>query len=137
MRIFILEDDRGREEAIREALRKRFGDGIGIVSAASAGGARRILEKSHRNWDALFLDHDLAGILLDGDPDPGNGQDVARAIVELGVTARVIVIQSVNTDGAQKIKGILNAAGYEVLLAPYNTGQVEEPETIRLIEKLK
>lgn len=135
MRVFILEDDRNREEAIREALRGRFGDGIGIVAASSAEEARAILELN-RSWDLVFLDHDLAGIVPKGEPVPRDGQHVAHAIVELGVQASLFLIQSVNADGAQKIKAILEAANHKVLLAPYHTGGPEKPETIRAIEQL-
>lgn len=126
MRVFILEDDRGREELIREALRKRFGDGIGIVSAASAITAGVVL-KGSRSWDFVFLDHDLT---------EGNGQDVAHLMVELKVSTREVVIQSVNDDGARKMKGILEVAGYTVTLASFNSLVDGKLAILKRIEEL-
>jgi CheY-like chemotaxis protein len=125
MRILIVDDDMTRRRAIGEALRERIGKQPEIWMAQSAQEARIILGYLRaEKWDVLFLDHDLLGSDW---PESADGRTVARAIVEMKVKAKRIVIQSVNTWGAAEMKRILGKR--RVTLAPY-------PECLDVIEQM-
>ena len=114
MRILIVDDDLGRTREIIDGVKKRFGGQPESWTAQSSDEAIRILafDKATR-WDMIFLDHDL----LSSGEYCDDGQTVAQAMVDIGVKARRVIIQSVNWWGAPIMKGILS--GYKVTLAPY------------------
>lgn len=132
MKILIVDDDLSRTEAIVKAIVAKTKRHPDVWMAQSARAAINILEYfQERRWDAIFLDHDLLGSLGYFDEDLGDegedGRSVARAMVELGVDCKHVVVQSVNPGGSPAIKQILVAGGFSpVTLAPY-------PDALNLI----
>ena len=121
-RVLVVDDDLDRTILIRRALKKRLkGHEPELWMAQSAQEAVEILGKV-REWDVVFLDHDLLGSFGFWKEDLGeqgnDGRTVARAMIRLGVKARNVVIQSVNKGGGPEIRRILDPF-YKVILAPF------------------
>jgi CheY-like chemotaxis protein len=98
--ILILEDDRARQQVF---LRNLVGTNTVIVETASDA----IQALSERDWDYLFLDHDLGGTQM-VPSGPGTGYEVAEWLAEHPEKQPpTIVIHSFNPAGASNIKNAL------------------------------
>ena len=131
MRVLIVDDDLSRTALIRQALKKRnHGRELEVWTAQSSLEAENILDfMGDLAWDVIFLDHDLLGSLgyyCEGLGEGADGRTVANAMIEFGVTAKNVVVQSVNWMGGPEIKRMLDPH-YKVILAPF-------PACIDLIE---
>ena len=79
-------------------------------------------------WDLIHLDHDL-GDFTDGDTfvdsygaiKEYNGQHAAQMIIDLSddMLPKQVIIQSVNPEGARRIKQIIQARGIPVVWHPF------------------
>ena len=126
--ILILEDSKNR---IRRF--KQFFVGNNVEVAEAAPECIKLLES--KQWDYLFMDHDLLPIhyamLVKGHKGvaPGSGRDVAKYLAENPDKApsKAIIIHSLNGLGSQKMFDILDGkVNCRVKLQPYNLGDNTE-----------
>ena len=90
--VLIVEDNRERQDILKNLFR----DHAWILVNTAERAIR--LVKAY-TFEIICLDYDLAG--------PGNGEDVARAVLETKSKKTYILIHSMNGPGADKIKAIL------------------------------
>lgn len=93
----------------------------GWVWATNNAEAQTIL--SDRNVQECSLDHDLGaegqGILAAGRSPNGSGYDLVLWMIESDLVPAKVTIHSWNGVGARRMAQALNAAGHNVMLAPY------------------
>jgi len=119
MNVLVLEDDARRHLAF---TRKLIGTNLQIVETAAE--AIGLLEE--RDWDYLFLDHDLGGQQM-VESGPGTGYEVAVWLEEHEDRQPPnIVIHSFNPDGAKKMHDALPKA----IVAPgcWNTIEIKQTD---------
>lgn len=105
MRIFVLDDDFDRHLFFR----KKFGQ-ENLVQAYTAKEAIDILS-SDRDFDIIFLDHDLGNRIFVKCDDENCGTKVAEYLAHQETRARII-IHSLNYWGAMSMKSKLPNAEY-------------------------
>lgn len=115
MRVLVIED----EEHRRAWFRERFADAHITADVDEA-----IAWLQEREYDALFLDHDLGEKIYAGsdEPRPGVGRDVAEWLVRNPRVApsMPIVVHSMNAVAADKIHAALVHAGRPVQRVPFS-----------------
>lgn len=104
MRILILDDN---DERI--IWFKQYFPEADIAKDAKEG----ITKVTTREYDLIFLDHDLWRTDELGEEDNNNGYEVAKALVRSPRNRKAeIVIHSMNFAGAQRMKNLLPQARY-------------------------
>jgi len=100
---------------------------LGCVTVRSAEGCIALL---NREWDRVYLDHDLGG---EEGCDPNRtdtGMAVVRWVVAHKPSVRAFVVHSLNHPAATLMTSKLRAAGYSVRQTPFiqefNAEQVED-----------
>ena len=127
MKVLVVDSDISRVKAICKALRDRFRERPVVWMARNCPEAISILTRlKDMSWDLVFLDHDLE---MNDQGGGKNGQAVAGAMRQIGVSAKRIVLQSQNVGGAEAMHGILHQH-YQVLRAPF-------PKTLDVIEAMR
>lgn len=112
MKILILDDDAGRHQVFDMRLP------VDAVHTKTALAAWEAIE--HERFHVWFLDHDLELT----DTSGRNGQFVTDAFLRKGKPAHrplVAFIHSQNAQGADNMKGDLEAAGVQVVLCPFGS----------------
>lgn len=116
-RVLVVEDDETRCAWFRERLRGRRLD-----VTCDAPTAIRWLAK--RDYVALLLDHDLAEehYFNDSPDDARTGYAVARWLADNPTSQRdaLIIIHSLNYEGARRMLEVLRAAGREAEHIPFH-----------------
>ena len=121
--IVMLEDDRERIDRFSAVLRERF-DGCVLNVSRTAPDFIAAYLALQDTPTLIALDHDL---FTDspGDPDPGDGRDVARFLAAQTPTAPVL-IHSTNADAADSMLYTLRDAGWNVdRIAPLGEDWIE------------
>jgi CheY-like chemotaxis protein len=118
MNVLVLEDDPNRQAKFKLGL---IGTNFAIV--ATAQDAIRLLQT--KQWDYLFLDHDLGGMQMCAS-GPNTGYGVATWLRDHpDRKPKCIIIHSLNPAGAANIKLVLR----EAVLAPgcWDSIIIEDP----------
>lgn len=113
MKIFILEDDPARVAAFRVALA-----GTMLSTSDNVEESKLILEEV-KDFDALFLDHDLGGEIYVDSQESNTGYQLAKWIAESGMHYPQIFIHSMNAVGASNMKIALADSADEVFQYPF------------------
>lgn len=108
MNIFVLEDSFHRICFFREALPLLYGN-CSISLAETVDSAKVILDPG-REFDVMYLDHDLGDQQFVSSKEYNTGYTVAQLIVERGIKSKEIYIHSMNPDGAENIASLLPGA---------------------------
>jgi DNA-binding LytR/AlgR family response regulator len=95
MKIFILEDDPNRVEWLKE----NFNPGIELDITEMAETGMKWLRE--REYDVIFLDHDLGGERMVSSDVWNTGATVARMIHETDNKHLTVIVHSYNPSGAQ------------------------------------
>lgn len=103
MKIFILEDSSVRIQKFIDNLNKQ---GVIFFIAKSAEEAYEILSE-HKEFDLIFLDHDLGGKVFVDSNESNTGYQVAKFITKHNIKSKRIIAHSLNNVGAENIKNIL------------------------------
>lgn len=104
MNVLVLDDDTHRHRAF---LRGLLNHNVTIVTTAKEA----IAALAHREWGAVFLDHDLQGVVESS--GPGTGYEVAEWLARHPERQPPqIFIHSFNPSGAQKMQQALPSAQY-------------------------
>lgn len=106
MRIFILEDSKSRIQKFKDKLNRT---GISLFIATSANEAYHLFEEE-KEFDIMFLDHDLGGKVFMESTNLNSGFQVAKYIKENDIKAKRIIIHSLNSVGAINMNNILPQA---------------------------
>jgi CheY-like chemotaxis protein len=105
MRILILDDDKTLLSTFKQRL---IGHDICCVETSSDA----IKKLSEEKWDAVFLDHDLAGQTY-APSGPGTGYEVAQWLSENSEKIpNKVILHTFNGPGAQNMLNILPNAFY-------------------------
>ncbi|MBC7931965.1 MAG: hypothetical protein H7Z38_15510 [Rubrivivax sp.] len=116
-RVLIVEDDETRCSWFRERLQGRQLDVTCDVRTA-------IRWLAERDYEAIMLDHDLAEehYLSDISDDERTGYAVARWLADNPTSQRdaLIIIHSLNYEGARRMLAVLRDAGREVEHVPFH-----------------
>jgi len=116
-RVLVLDDDPKRLEWFRESVR----EATGHVPTCCTTVEELIRELESDEFDAVFLDHDLCWQdAAYSERKHGNGKEAARYLAWMGFKGMVI-IHSVNEDGAKAMKNCLPQAR----VAPFGTFELE------------
>lgn len=111
MSILFLDDDPTRHARIQPFI----GDYVAAFTATQA-----IASLTSGPFDCVFLDHDLGGEqIVDSHGQKETGYTVARWIAENGPTIGLVVVHSLNPDGAKNIATVLMGRGYSVVVEPF------------------
>jgi CheY-like chemotaxis protein len=113
MRIFILEDDTERRTPVFRANLI----GHELVFAETAAQAIKIL--GMREFDLIFLDHDLGGQQWVDPNDKNTGSEVTRWMVEEMSKCPTVIIHSLNSPAAQAMKHRLLNNGFDAHYIPW------------------
>jgi CheY-like chemotaxis protein len=105
MKIFVVEDNKERNGVFWNTLPKLFA-GCHLVIAEDVKEAKEILSRD-KDWDLILLDHDLGGRVYVKSEDDNTGYQVAKFMVESGVTYKRVITHSMNPVGAENIKSVL------------------------------
>lgn len=108
MKIFFLDDNINRHTKFHEWIETKC-EQPDIISASSANEATGILEKD-KEFDVIFLDHDLGGKIFVSSKDPNTGYAVAEYIKKNDVKYKQCFIHSQNPVGAKNMKNVLEDA---------------------------
>jgi len=104
MDVLVLDDEAYRHRAFVRGL---LNHNVTIVTTASEA----IAALKRRQWDAVFLDHDLRGVVENS--GPGTGYEVAEWLAQNpDHQPPQIVIHSFNPSGAQRMQQALPNAAY-------------------------
>lgn len=106
MKIFILDDMVDRQQFLSYAMFKLHGDDAHCMIADSFDTAIRVF-KEHKEFDIMFLDHDLGGKVYVSSNDPNTGYQVAKYMVENNITSKEIIVHSLNPAGVQNMLAVL------------------------------
>jgi CheY-like chemotaxis protein len=116
-RVLIVEDDEMRCTWFRERLRGRRLDVTCDVRTA-------ISWLGERNYEAVMLDHDLAEehYFSDSRDDERTGYAVARWLADNPTSQRdaLIIIHSLNYEGARRMLAVLRDAGRDAEHVPFH-----------------
>jgi len=106
MNIFIVEDDQVRIDIFKEKFEGIKNAKLFIATTASE--AKKILkENKDKQWDMIFLDHDLGGRVYVESADQNTGYQVAKFIRDNDIKYYNIITHTLNPMGAKNIQGIL------------------------------
>lgn len=111
MKIFILDDMLERQESLLAALRELIDEDAVIFCADSRKTAIEVLEHE-REFDLMFLDHDLGGRVYVDSMDENTGWWVAKYIVDNNIRSKQIIIHTLNWAGAQRMLNLLPKADF-------------------------
>jgi len=103
MKILVVEDNDARIARFSQEL---VGHQIDFATDATSG----IDLVKRKQYDIIFLDHDLGGQQMVDSDYWNTGYQVAKAIVGTNNEDAYIVIHSANPGGAERMKGILPKA---------------------------
>jgi len=102
MKIFILEDNEERIKIFMKVFHKHE-----LSIAQDVRDAKEIL-RTKKEWDAIFLDHDLGGMIYVDSNEDNTGYKLALYIKENNIKYNELVIHSMNTIGAKNIQSVLS-----------------------------
>ena len=111
-KFFILEDNEERITFFKQSLGKRFGGDCEIFISDNVEKAK-ILFANHWPYDTIFLDHDLDNRVYVDSNELNTGYRFACWMEENyrnSINEQQIIIHSMNTVGAENIKGVLKKA---------------------------
>ena len=111
MRVLILEDSPERIKTFQKKLGK-----YDLYFFDNVADTIRALEYMDQ-FDVLFLDHDLGGEVFVDSDQPNTGYQLAKYISEKQLKFNQIIIHSMNSVGAQRMKDALPDA----TVAPFTT----------------
>jgi hypothetical protein len=106
MKVFILEDDLERIEFLHKWVRLYLINKEDIVFTAKSFVEACEVFKDNNFFDIMLLDHDLKFRFMDSSEEE-TGYNVAKYMIEYGITYDQCIIHSVNTDGANGMHKIL------------------------------
>jgi len=106
MKIFILDDMVDRQQFLSYAVSKVYGSDSYCIIADSFDNAIKVFEE-HKEFDVMFLDHDLGGRVYVDSSDLNTGYQVAKYMVENNITSKEIIVHSLNPAGVQNMLAIL------------------------------
>jgi CheY-like chemotaxis protein len=116
-RVLVLDDDPKRLQWFRESVRDATGDAPKCCTTVD----ELIDELEGGEFDVVFLDHDLCWLdAAYSERKHGNGKEAARYLAWMGFKG-MIVIHSVNEDGAKAMNSYLPQAR----VAPFGTFELE------------
>ena len=104
IKIFILEDNDERVAAFDRLLPQLY-QGCQITHSKFADESKKILKD--KDFDLIFLDHDLGGRVYVNSSEPDTGYQVAKFIAENGIKYQQLIIHSMNPAGAQNMLNVL------------------------------
>lgn len=107
--ILIVEDEIERRDAFRKLFEPELGPNW-LVFAETGLGA--IAEIRRRQFDLIFLDHDLG-------PDDITGADVAACVHRSPNLGSSFFVHSINPGGSERIAGILRDLGCRVVACAF------------------
>jgi len=111
MNIFFLDDDKTRIEVFSALCPD-------AVIAETAPDAISTIEG--KDWDIVFLDHDLGGEQFVDTAREDTGAEVTRWIVKNKPKIDLIIVHSYNPDGAENMRSLLSQADYNVKKVPFS-----------------
>lgn len=104
-RIFILEDDHNRISQFKDSLARKFKD-LELVIKEDAKSAKEELAKQ-KEWDIIFLDHDLGGRIYVDSSEENTGYQVALFIKANGIKYKQCITHTHNPAGGHNIVNVL------------------------------
>ena len=120
MNILFLDDDEIRHEMFEKWVIK------GIQATTTKSYKEFIAVAPLKNWDIIFLDHDLGVEDQMCIPHVTNrfptGSDVARYMIENDIKAKKIIIHSYNSVGAANMINIFKEIGVTAIYHPFDAG---------------
>jgi len=123
MNILFLDDDEIRHEMFEKWVIK------GIQATTTKSYKEFIAVAPLKNWDIIFLDHDLGVEDQMCIPHVTNrfptGSDVARYMIENDIKAKKIIIHSYNSVGAANMINIFKEVGVTAIYHPFDAGLKE------------
>ena len=123
MNILFLDDDEIRHEMFEKWVIK------GIQATTTKSYKEFIAVAPLKNWDIIFLDHDLGIEDQMCIPHVTNrfptGSDVARYMIENDIKAKKIIIHSYNSVGAANMINIFKEVGVTAIYHPFDAGLKE------------
>ena len=123
MNILFLDDDEIRHEMFEKWVIK------GIQATTTKSYKEFIAVAPLKNWDIIFLDHDLGVEDQMCIPHVTNrfptGSDVARYLIENDIKAKKIIIHSYNSVGAANMINIFKEVGVTAIYHPFDAGLKE------------
>jgi len=121
--ILFLDDDEIRHEMFEKWVIK------GIQATTTKSYKEFIAVAPLKNWDIIFLDHDLGIEDQMCIPHVTNrfptGSDVARYMIENDIKAKKIIIHSYNSVGAANMINIFKEVGVTAIYHPFDAGLKE------------
>jgi len=106
MKIFILDDMLNRQQFLSCAMSKIYGGDSHCIVADSFSNAVKVFEE-HKEFDIMFLDHDLGGKIYVDSEDPNTGYQVVKYMAEHDIKGKEIIVHSLNFAGVQNMLAIL------------------------------
>lgn len=131
MKIFILEDAPARIDYFFYYFKRIF-PGYKIYLATDVDQAEDILTKN-KEWDKIFLDHDLEGNVYVPSSHRQTGYTVAKYIKENNIEYDELIIHTQNPVGAKNIKDILpdgKLIPFPVLITIFKSLEEKEREKV-------
>ena len=113
MKIFVLEDNKNRQKWFSEKF-----VGHNLIMADNVKEAKKKVRPGD-HFEAIFLDHDLGGLIYVDSEKDNTGYQFAKYMVKEGITADSIVIHSLNSIGAMNIKNVFSGRK-NVTTVPFN-----------------
>lgn len=105
MKIFVLDDSGERQNVFLHFL----SEGNQVFTAYSQQEAIKVLKKE-KEFDIIFLDHDLGGGIYMESHEDNTGWWVAKYIAENGIKSKRIIIHTLNYPGAKNMQCLLPTA---------------------------
>jgi len=109
--VLFLDDDRERHARFTN----HFSFGPKMVWSAE-----ECISELKKEWDLVFLDHDLRGIHFDDPNEENSGSGVVRWIITNKPTVKEFIVHSYNHVQAPKMVKDLIAAGYKASWEPFD-----------------
>jgi len=110
-RILFLDDNKYRHKTMKSYL--LHDEAYTVEDAVS------LLQK--KQYDAVFLDHDLGGEEMVSSDREDTGMSVAKFMVENKIETKLVVVHSNNPGGAANMASLLRSAGYNVVQTPFTS----------------
>ena len=105
MKIFILDDSLERINTLRSLLDQRYANAE-ITVAGTAKYAKSVFDLN-RDFDLVFLDHDLGGRIYVNSEEEETGYQVAKHMLKRKVNSGQVIVHTMNIVGAQNICSLL------------------------------